>query len=292
VRRTSPKTDPIREATINALATIFDPLLALAFDVGLSVQELNHLLRWRAVHVAVARLLRESGQRSNSRIAIITGIPRSEVAKLLRFSKTRGRATVSLQPARRMLNGWFTDPKFLNSLGKPAVLPIFGKRRSFESLVAKYGVGIPVRAMLDELVQIGAIERLPNQRANLKACVPGRVSLNPDAIEAIGEHCKYLLDTLIQNLRGLDRRMFETTFLTSDASSDDLPLIRKEIAEQGTHLVKAASSILKRPQSRTNKGTSKRKGRRVGVTIFYFEDSADPSLPGDVKRRTNLCRRP
>jgi hypothetical protein len=201
VRRTSPEADPIREATLSALELILDPLLDLMFDVGISVQELSYLIRSRAVQVATGRLLRANGRQSNSRVAIVTGIPRSEVTKLSKFGNTLRRRKAGQQPAMRTLTGWFSDPKYLNTSGDPAVLPIFGKRGSFENLVSKYGAGIPVRAMLDELIQIGAVERLPNQRVSTKTRVPISVGMTPNAIEAAGEHCKDLLGTLIQNLR-------------------------------------------------------------------------------------------
>ena len=291
---TSYETDPIKEATLGALELILDPLLDLMFDVGLSVQELNFIARSRAVHVATKRLVKDSGRRSNSRVAIITGIPRSEVTKISKLSKSHERKNVSQQPARRTLAGWFGDPRYLSSTGEPAVLPIFGKRRSFENLVARYGVGIPVRAMLDELVQIGAVERLSNQRVTIKTRVPVSVGLTPTAIGAVGEHCKNLLETLIQNIRRVERPLFEATSLTSDASPNLLPVIRREIAEQGTSLINAASSILKRSQGRV-KGKRSDQGRRAGVTVFYFEDpvestaeaGSNPKLP----RRTNLRRR-
>lgn len=265
------------------------------FDVGLSVQELNFLTRSRAVHVATRRLVKESGRRSNSRVAIITGIPRSEVTKISKLSKSRGSNEVSQQPARRTLAGWFSDPRYLSSAGEPAVLPIFGKRRSFENLVSKYGVGNPVRAMLDELIQIGAVERLPNQRVTIRTRVPVSVGLTPTAIEAAGEHCKNLLETLIQNIRRAERPLFEATSLISDARPNFLPVVRREIADQGTSLINAASSILKRSQGRVKTKDANQAGRRVGVTVFYFEDPLDSTAQsastGKLKRRTNLRRR-
>jgi hypothetical protein len=294
VRNTSHETDPIKEATLSALELILDPLLDLMFDAGLSVREFNYLIRSRAVHVATKRLLRDSGRHSKSRVAIMTGIPRSEVTKLSRLANTPRKTKVGQQPARRTLTGWFSDPRFLNTSGEPAVLPIFGKRRSFESLVSKYGAGVPVRAMLDELIQVGAVERLTNQRVSAKTRVPISVGLTPNAIEAAGEHCKDLLGTLIQNLRRAERPMFEATSVISDAKPSMLPVIRREIAEQGTNLINAASSILKRSQGRLKKKGSVKNGYRVGVTIYYFDDSAGATtdLPnaGRNRRRTNLRR--
>jgi hypothetical protein len=191
--------------------------------------------------------------------------------------------------------GWFNDSRFLTADGEPAILPIFGKRRSFESLVSRYGAGIPVRAMLDELTQIGAVQHLADQRVSAKTQIPIPADLTPSVIETVGEHCKDLLGTLIKNIRRIDRPMFEATSVVCDASPKMLPIIRKEIAEQGTNLINATSSILKRSQGNLKKGSANRNARRVGVTVFYFEESTqattDDERIGNVTQRTNLRRR-
>jgi len=293
VRRTSQQGDPISEATFTALEHLLDPLLELLLDVGLSVQELNHAIRCRAIHVASRRLLKNDGRSSNARVAITTGIPRSEISKLSQRSNSSRKSKIGQQPTRRVLSGWFSDPRFLNTLGEPAILPIFGPRQSFEKLVLKYGAGVPVRAMLDALIQIGAVEHLPDQRVSAKTRVPISVGLTPSAIEAAGEHCRDLLGTLVKNMRRAEQPLFEATTLVSDASPSMLPIIRREIAEQGSNLVNATSSILKRCQVRGKSRNSQK--QRVGLTVYYFEDSVDAAEnpPGKIKlrQRTNLRRR-
>ena len=83
MRRKSQRDDPIREATISALKHVIDPLLELMFDTGVTVQEFNYLVRNRAVRAATNRVIKECGRNSKSRVAIITGLPRSEVSKIL-----------------------------------------------------------------------------------------------------------------------------------------------------------------------------------------------------------------
>jgi hypothetical protein len=292
VPRNLKKSDPIREATLHALDLVLDPLLDLMFDVGLSVQELNHLIRSGAVRVASRRLLRDGGRLSKSRIAIITGIPRSEVTKLSKLANKLGEAKINEQPARRVLTGWASDPKFQGVSGDPEILPIFGSGRSFEKLVSLYGAGIPVRAMLDELIHLGVVERLPKQRIGTKARVPSFVGMSPDAIKAAGEHCKDLLGTLTQSLRRAERPLFQATSLISDADPRMLPAIRRQIAAQGRFFLNSASSVLKR--SRAKKKGLDAEARRIGVTIYFFEGSAsfttDLTVPGKPRRRTNLRR--
>lgn len=284
--------DPLRESTINALKPVLESLLDLMFDVGITVREFNLLARRAAVHIAIKRLRIDGGQDSKSRVAIITGLPRSEVAKIINSSDSLTTTKDVQQPARRILTSWFNDPRFLDSSGQPAVIPIFGKRRSFEFLVSKYGTGIPLRAMLDELIQIGAIERLPQQRIRAKARVPISVGLTANAIEAAGARCSDLLGTLIKNIRRSDQPLFEATSMILDANPELMPLVRREIAEQGANFINASNSLLRRAHSRSKKPVEKDESRyRAGVTVFYFEESEVGESRKPVRtRRENLRR--
>lgn len=295
MRRNLQEPDPVREAALNALALLVDPLLDFMFDLGVSVHDVNSVVRARAVQVASNRLIRNEGVSSKSRIAIITGLPRSEVTKLLNPPNSLKRTKLVQQPAKRTLTAWLNDPKFLTSSGEPAVLPIFGKRRSFEKLVSKYCAGIPLRAMLDELIQIGAVDRLPNQRVRTYTCASTSKNFAPHAIEAVGEHCRDLLITLTKNIRG-EQRMIESTVLVSDGDPRMLHDIQKDIVDDSKDYINDVAFLLKQLQHR-DKRAPNCETRRVGVTIYYFEDQIYPpngvstQFNKRVVRRKNLRRR-
>ena len=284
-------TDPIREATYQALAPVLDVLLDLLFDTGITVQQFNSLVRSRAVLVATRHLLRGGEQGSKSRIAILTGLPRSEVARLSRLPDASLKSARGQQPARRIMEAWFTDPQFLNRSGEPRILRIFGTRCSFEKLVSKYCAGIPVRAMLDELIRIAAIDRLSRQRLRAKTRVPISVGFTPRAIAAIGERCTDLLATLTNNLRRKDYPLFEATSLVCDADTTLLPLIRRQISQQAINLISDANSLLQRSRTTSRKATRRKiSSCRAGVTVYYFEDTEREERKSGSTPRRNLRR--
>ena len=288
--------DPIREATIGALKQVIDSLLELMFDSGVTVREFNYLVRERAVHTAAKRVAKESGRSSKSRVAIMTGLARSEVGRISRTSDPHTKSRSGQHPARRVLAAWFENTQFLSADGEPAVLPIFGKKRSFESLVRIHGGGIPVRAMLDELTQINAVQLLSDQRVRARSRVPISMGLTPDAITAAGDRCGDLLQTLTNNLRRAALPLFEATSLITDADPAMIPIIRREIAEQGESFINGAGSLLKRSLRKSNRASSALASkRRLGVTVYYFEDevenSSSPLTEDGRVRRTNLRRR-
>jgi hypothetical protein len=287
--------DPLKEAAIAALKRVVDPLIALMFDTGITVQEFGRLVRDRAVRSAAARVARESGRVNNSRVAIITGLARAEVARIL---STDGRSFDSgsgQHPARKVLAGWHDNPRFLDANGSPAVLPIFGARKSFERLVMSFGGGSPVRAMLDQLHEIGAVEILSGQRVRVVARVPIFSGMTNSAITNFGERTGDLLGTLTTNLHTTAPPLFERTALVDDVDSAVAPLVRRQIAEQGSAFIDSTNSLLNRSRGKSNrKGSRDMRRPRMGVTVFYFEEGVanDPSEAAlGSRRRKNFQRR-
>jgi hypothetical protein len=265
--------DPFKEIAITALKRVVDPLVDLMFDTGITVQEFSRLVRDRAVRSATARIARESGRNSNSRVAIITGLARAEVARILEANEPSIASRGEQHPARRVLAAWHDNQRFLAANGDPAVLPIFGRRKSFEKLVAGQSGGIPVRAMLDQLMQVNAVEILSDQRVKVKSRVPIFKGMTSSAIANIGERAGDLLGTLKHNLRTSSTPLFEGTAIVCDVDIGAVPLVRRQIAEQGSAFIDGATSLFSRSRSKRKPSSTKNTSRcRVGVTVYYFED--------------------
>jgi len=292
--RESRSDDLLKKTTIAALERVVEPLISLIFDSGITVQELCRLVRETAVRSAAARVARESGRGSNSRVAIMTGLARAEVARILSVNDVLPSSHLVQHPARRVLAAWYDNRRYLSAGGEPAVLPIFGKRKSFEQLVAAHSGGIPVRAMLDQLAQINAVEILVGQRVKARSRVPIFKGMTSTAVANLGERTGDLLRTLTTNLRATSNPLFEETALLSDVDTGAVPLVRRQIAEQGAAFIDGATSLLAR--SRINPRRSNLKGCpqcRVGVTVYYFQDeiTSDNSVNNAQRRRKNLQRR-
>jgi Family of unknown function (DUF6502) len=290
-------TDPLKEATIIALKRVIDPLLNLMADANVTVRELNQLVRETAVRKAAKRLIEECGRESKSRVAIATGLSRSEVARILASQDSLPAAHRGEHPARRVLAAWHEDPKFLTAGREPAVLPIFGRRRSFEKLVATYGKGHPVRAMLDELTRTDAVERLANQQVRANSRIPIVAGLTSDAISEVGERGGDLLEALVNNVRGKSIPLFEATAVVRDVNPAMVSVIRTEIIQKGTSFITGVNSLL----NRSRKGVKRTipdavNSCRLGFTVYCFQDEhefADDTLTEVGKgHRKNLRRAP
>ena len=289
--------DPIKEAAIIALKRVIDPLLNLMADANVSVRELNHTVREAAVRKAAKRLIEEGGRESKSRVAIATGLPRAEVGRILSSRESLPSARRRENPASRVLDAWHEDPKFLTAEREPAVLPIFGPRRSFEKLAAMYGKGHPVRAMLDELTKTGAVERLANQRVRANSRVPIAAGLTSDAISEIGERGGDLLEALVNRVQGKSIPLFEATAVVRDINPAMVSDIRTEIIQKGTSFITSVNSLLNRSRKGVKRTIPDAANRcRFGFTAYCLQDeheSVDDTLARNGQgRRKNLRRAP
>ncbi len=140
---------------------------------GLSIQELQSILRESAIRSVAERQLEVLRRVNISGIAASTGIPRAEISRILKSTAgPLGKfADRQQQSTNRILAAWHQDPKFTTPEGKPADLKIYGRGPTFESLVRNHGRGIPTRAMLDELTRAGAAEVLSSRLIRVKALV-------------------------------------------------------------------------------------------------------------------------
>jgi hypothetical protein len=285
---------PLSESATDALERIFVPLAALMIECGVTAHDACQVLRRATVRTAAKRARGVSGQATKSRVAAITGLSRTEVSRHWNSDNPQKTSIKStLRPAQRILAAWYNSPVFLGPNGDPDTLPIFGTRRSFQRLVESHGAGIPVRAMLDELISTGAVELLSNQRVKAKARIPVRKGFTRESVHSIGERISDYIEALIKNLAA-EAPLFEASTGPVDADPDSLAIIRREMASRGTsffsnieHLIKTAGS---RSTGRTTPGSF---DYQVGVGIYYFEKPL-PAIPEQTTpsvRRRNLRRK-
>jgi len=157
-----------------------------------------------------------NGKINRSRVAVMTGLSRAEVKRLL-SSKMPVTTPVPAQQSRgeRVIAGWMSDTLYLDRYGHPRSLPIAGPRISFESLVKKFGGDVPHRAVLEELrrlrlvnqtgsrLELDARRLLPSGRAfaSLSSLIPVLVDGIRLAVEAASSDLSTPIHRLTLNAR-------------------------------------------------------------------------------------------
>jgi hypothetical protein len=205
---------------------------------GIGVGDLLPLIKLAYVRAArdEARASGRDLRRPNaSRISVVTGLPRREVANILASESVEpvGHERDRAQRADRVLSGWWNDPDFQDRLGEPAALPLRGAKRSFAALVERYsGERWRVATMLEELLWVKAIRRLPDGRLKALSRSYATVRWNPQGVTAFGEQLAEYCATLLHNLEHPSDSRFVYRALNARVNPEYLPILLRDVREQ------------------------------------------------------------
>lgn len=176
------------------------PLIRILLRNGVAYGTLAGWIRQVYVDVAFEDFAPEGKKQTVSRVSAITGLTRKEVKRLVDMdvsADASGQARYSR--AVRVISGWLNDSRFHDEAGKPAVLPVDGKRKSFAVLVKEYSGDIPTKAMLSMLIEAGSVRVVQGKvRLVRHAYVPGSDAI--EKIEILGTDVYELISTIDHNL--------------------------------------------------------------------------------------------
>ncbi|MBR0753913.1 hypothetical protein JQ604_17145 [Bradyrhizobium jicamae] len=151
--RTKPASQPIGAAQLHTpLARMLRPLVRLCIRGGMTFPALTQLLRELFVNVAEHDFALEGKEQTDSRVSLLTGIHRKEVARLRGAGAPVNVVPATLSRTSAIIARWLAAPEFTDQKGDPRPLPrtAEGGKPSFETLVESITKDVRPRAVLDE----------------------------------------------------------------------------------------------------------------------------------------------
>jgi Family of unknown function (DUF6502) len=262
-------------------------------DSGLSIIEVNSLFRQAAIRTVATRQLEDARRVNISGIAAITGISRAEISGLLK--PVRRTVNRNVKPRQNLTNNiltaWHCDPKFTTANRRPADLKIYGRGATFEALVREHGRGIPIRAILDEMLRSGAVEMRGSQEIRPMKSITIGTRITPRSIRTFAERAAKLFSVALEDLRHPDSSIFIESAARTRTSPSSIPLFRKELSGKAAELLGELQNILTRMPTRTRTSGNTPSLGRLSVTIIYHGD-LKKSLKVSSKKRRNFRRNP
>ncbi len=140
------------------LRYVLAPLVRIAIGCGITYQSFSRLVREAYFDVASDFEPVKGKPNSDSRISVLTGLPRREVRSLR--EQRAGPTSPSFSFERLLLNAWSSRLDLMDEQGNMLPLPRTIRRggdRSFEALVASIGKDVRSRAVLDEWLRKGFV---------------------------------------------------------------------------------------------------------------------------------------
>jgi hypothetical protein len=152
--------DSVKTGLLAAYARLLRPLIRILLRHGVTYAELSEVVKTVYVSIAAHEFRVPGKKMSKARIAIVTGLTRKEVQRISESDKESSRPKTNLSRIGRVLSGWHTDPDYTGPYGMPLELRYDSEvpgDATFLRLVQRYSGDMTPRAMLDELLRIGAV---------------------------------------------------------------------------------------------------------------------------------------
>lgn len=213
-----------------ALRMLLKPLVRLLVSQGMTHAEFSEAAKDVYVETAIRHFSESSGNKrvNKSKIAIVTGLTRKEVANVLARTIRAESSSREFSRPSRVLSGWHSDPAYQGVYGLPLEIPYdtpeqTGEAPSFVHLVKSYSGDMAPKGMLEELLRGGAVIQLDNDILKVVRRDFEPRSLSPRLIERFGDVGFNFISTISANVekeevgKGLfDRVVFSDNQLTRD----------------------------------------------------------------------------
>ena len=264
----------INKALAAAVLRLLRPLVRVLLRNGISYGEFADLARWIFVDVAAQDFGIPGRKQSVSRVSVITGLNRKEVTRLQKL-RTPDDEAVGHQynRAARVITGWVRDVRFHDSDGRPSVLRFDGEGPTFADLVRRHSGDMPARAILDELLRVGAVQSDEDNRITLleSAYIPKTGEL--DKLHILGTDVAALLDTIDHNLKNHNGiPYFQRKVAYDNLPREAIAEFQRLSAEKGQELLVELDRYLSQHDRDANPSSEGTGRMHAGVGIYYFED--------------------
>lgn len=273
--------NPVPAALSRAVERVLAALFRLLLKHGMSFTAFEKIAKRVYVDVALREFTIPGKKPSISRASILSGLTRKEVQRLVAEADAGAPRTLADENenrAVRVLGAWSRDADFVDEQGQPRVLDLGDGEAGFAALVRRHSGDMPARAVLDELLRVGAVRRLaggglqPVQRAFLPRGAT-------DKIDLFGAEVADLMHTIDHNIEHGDTDpRFQRRVMYHEMPISIIEEFRKNSAAQAMALLVkldrwlAARSAAHDAAPKTNEPLA-----RLGIGIHYFEERLDPT---------------
>lgn len=257
-----------------AILRLLRPLIRILLRNGVSYGTFADLVRWMYVDVAMKEFSIEGRKQSTSRVSVLTGLSRKEVKRMQEISRPEDtERDEKYNRAARVIAAWRRESEFQDADGKPSALSISGPWSNFSEIVRRYSGDVPVRAILDELLRIGAVKQLDNGKIVLrkKAYIPE--NSQADKLHILGTDVGHLISTIDYNLESnATQARFQRKVSYDNLPDEALPAFRKLSAKQAQKLLEKMDEWLAENDRDLNPSSNGTGRNQAGLGIYYFEE--------------------
>jgi len=276
----------VKTGLLAAFKTLLRPLVRILLRHGISFAEFAEIVKAVYVEIAVTDFKVAGKRGTKSRIAVITGLTRKEVSRVVENArKDSGESKSNLNRVARVLAGWHTDPDFIGPYGMPLEIRYEEGGISavnFSTLVRRYSGDMSPRSMLDELMRVGAVVETEPGWLKVLRRVYEPQTLAQDNFERVGEVVKNFIDTVDFNLQKKEagKGRFERIVYSPEGIRDeDFPKFKNYVNERCQALLEEIDNWIARldlpDDSKSQERAASKNVTHTGIGIYHYIERRD-----------------
>ena len=257
-----PRKKDIASTLEECLRIILTPIVKFCLRHSISIQALIEGCKVTIIEAAAEEIERTGKEPTISRLRVITGLHRRDVARIYRDEEP-------IEASEGYITGtiglWQHNPKFLTKSGKPRVLSYENEESEFTHLVSLVSKDVHAGAVLFRLEQLGAVEKSPRGLKLLSQ------TYNPknDPIEGFQLYARdanYLLRAIEENI-WTHKRVKNHHIMTeyTNVRVDELANARKWLWDKGNDFHRKARQYL----SKFDQDINPKKGKNGGGRVYF-----------------------
>ncbi len=262
-----------------SVTKVLKPLVRLLLRHGISQAEFSDWTRQAYVDEASAHFGVDGKPPTLSRIAVVTGINRKEVKRLLATADSAHTQPARHNRAARVVAAWMRDEEFLDAQGQPIPLAYGTPGEGFNWLVKKHSGDVPARAVLDELERTGTVNRDNADIVTLASHGYIPFASEEAMLTLFGESASDLLKTIEHNLvHEPSESRLQLSVVYDNVSNEDVTSFKSLSREGVMALLKDLDRFLAsrdRDTSNTPSSDSNTDRYRTGLGIYFIQDRID-----------------
>ena len=262
------------QALTAATLRILRPLVRVLLRNGISYGTFADLAKWVYVDVATRDFAIPGRKQSVSRVSVITGLSRKEVKRVQELARPDDTAEEErYNRAARVIGGWLLDAAYQTEAGEPRDLVFEDSEASFSELVKKYSGDVPARAILDELLRVGNVERQTNGTLRLLSHAYIPQASEVDKLYILGADTSALISTIDHNLDpAIERKYFQRKVRYDNLPNEVIEEFRILSAEKAQQLLEELNQWLAKHDRDVNPDIDGTGRNMAGMGIYYFEN--------------------
>ena len=255
-----------------AIYNILKPLIILMGRECIAFGDFSRLTKQAFINVIEQELLASGQKATTSRISIITGLTRREVATLRKAQVPKQEQDFHQNRAVRVISGWISDAEFCDDKGVAAPLLLQGKKGSFEALVARHSGDIPYRAMVNELIRIGAVELMEDGKVVLVRAVYGPSADKEEKYELLGEDVALLISTINHNIYQPEEPYYQRKVCYDNIPKECVEEFKALVNKENQRLLIKLNTWLAERDMDKQSNIKSEHPVKLGVGVYYFEE--------------------